>query len=224
MNKINNLLWGVVLIVVGVIFGLNALDITNINIFFDGWWCFFIIIPCFIDLFKEEDKSGNIIGLVIGISLFLACQDFVSFELIFKLIVPFIIVMIGVSLLVKGFIIGENNKKVEVKNKSDLKEIYATFSGEKINCAHEKFDGSNLNAIFGGIELDLSEAIIDRDIEINAMAVFGGIDILVPEDVNVKVVSTSIFGGVSDKVKNSKTSKVTIYVNATCIFGGVEIK
>ena len=37
MKKISNLLWGLVFIIVGVIFGLNALEITDINILFDGW-------------------------------------------------------------------------------------------------------------------------------------------------------------------------------------------
>ena len=31
MNKTSNLLWGIVLIIIGLIFGLNALEITNIN-------------------------------------------------------------------------------------------------------------------------------------------------------------------------------------------------
>ena len=33
VNKISNLLWGGLLVVVGVLFGLNALNITNINVF-----------------------------------------------------------------------------------------------------------------------------------------------------------------------------------------------
>ena len=61
MNNYSNVLWGFVLIIIGIVFGLNALDITDINIFFDGWWTLFIIIPCFIGLFKNEDKSSNII-------------------------------------------------------------------------------------------------------------------------------------------------------------------
>ena len=47
MKKAGNILWGIVLIVIGVIFALNALDITSIDIFFDGWWTLFIIIPSF---------------------------------------------------------------------------------------------------------------------------------------------------------------------------------
>ena len=48
MKKFGNVLWGIILIIIGLIIGGNALGITNINIFFDGWWTLFIIIPCFI--------------------------------------------------------------------------------------------------------------------------------------------------------------------------------
>ena len=60
---------------------------------------------------------------------------------------------------------------------------------------------------------------------INTTSIFGEITIYVPKDVNVKVSSTSIFGGVYDERKDKiKDSKYTIYVNATTMFGGVEIK
>ena len=54
---------------------------------------------------------------------------------------------------------------------------------------------------------------------------FGGIDILVPDDVVIKTKTTSVFGGVENKknLKDNKEAK-TIYINATCIFGGVDIK
>lgn len=59
MMKINNILWGIIFITVGVVLGLNALEITNINIFFDGWWTLFIIILCFIGLFNKKIKIRN---------------------------------------------------------------------------------------------------------------------------------------------------------------------
>ena len=44
-------------------------------------------------------------------------------------------------------------------------------------------------------------------------------------NVNVKIISTPIFGGISDERKNKpQNSKVTIYINALCMFGGIEIK
>ena len=66
MNNMKSILWGVVLVLLGVLVGTNSLGITNIDIFFDGWWSLFIIIPCFIGLFSNEDKTGNIIGLLVG--------------------------------------------------------------------------------------------------------------------------------------------------------------
>ena len=56
MKSFKNIIWGLILITIGVIWGLNALEITKINIFFDGWWTLFIIIPCLANLFKDTEK------------------------------------------------------------------------------------------------------------------------------------------------------------------------
>lgn len=226
MNKISNVMWGIVLVAIGLILAINSLGIADINIFFNGWWTLFIIVPCFIDLFKNDDKTGNIIGIVIGVFLLLACQDILSFGLIWKLIVPVILVIVGLSLIFKDAFkreIKENIKKLN-KNKKD-NEYFATFAGSDLNFDDEEFNGADLSAVFGGIKCDLRNAKIKSDVVINASSIFGGITLLVPNDVNVKVVSTSIFGGVENRKNktNSKNEK-TIYVNATCLFGGVEIK
>lgn len=225
MNKMNNLLWGLIFIVVGVIFGLNALEITNINIFFDGWWTLFIIVPCFIGLFNDEDKSGNLIGLVIGVCLLLGCFDLIDFELIWKLMVPSILVLIGLSFIFKDSFNSKVKKEMKKINKGDTKEYFATFGGQTIDFSKEEFTGCSINAVFGGVKCQLNDSIIEEDVIINASAIFGGITIYVPENVNVKITSTSMFGGVSDerKLKN-KDAKHTIYINATSVFGGVEIK
>ena len=74
MKKFGNLLWGLVFIIIGIIWGINSLGIASINIFFTGWWTLFIIIPCFIGLFREREKMGNLIGLLIGIVLLLCSR------------------------------------------------------------------------------------------------------------------------------------------------------
>lgn len=65
MGNFSKILWGIALIALGVVIGLNALDITHINLLFRGWWTLFIIIPCLIGLFddKSEGKTGNIIRI-----------------------------------------------------------------------------------------------------------------------------------------------------------------
>lgn len=225
MNKISNLLWGLVFIIVGIIFGLNALELTDINIFFDGWWTLFIIVPCFINLFKNEDITSNFIGLVIGICLLFGCQDIIEFDLIRKLIVPFILVMIGTSFIFRDIFNKKVKENIKKLNDKENKEYYACFSGQKLDFNKESFTGCSLNAVFGGVECDLRNAIIKEDVVINASSIFGGITIYAPEDVNIKISSTSIFGGVTDKRKNkTQNEKYTIYINATAMFGGVEVK
>ncbi len=225
MNKISNILWGMVFIILGIIFGLNALEITNINIFFDGWWTLFIIVPCFIGLFKDEDKSGNLIGLIIGLCLLLGCIDIIEFTLIWKLMVPAILVMIGLSFIFKDTLNSKVKKEIKKLNKTEAKEYCSCFSGQTIDFNNEEFTGCSISAVFGGVKCDLKKAVIKEDTVINASSIFGGITIYVPEDVNVKISSTSIFGGVSDERKNkTKDNEHTIYINATSLFGGIEIK
>lgn len=226
MNNIKNILWGIVLIIIGVIIGLNTMGIINIDIFFDGWWTLFIIVPCFIGLFTNKDKTGNIIGLLVGVILLLGMQNIIDFNLIWKFLLPSIIVIIGLSLIFKNTFNSKINSEIKKLNSKNTKdnEYCATFSGQRIDFPNEEFKGATLNSVFGSITCDLREAKIKEDVVINASSVFGGIDIIVPDDVNIKIKSNSIFGGVDNKKKNNEDNKYTIYVNASCLFGGVDIK
>ncbi|MBO5478882.1 MAG: hypothetical protein J6A04_04140 [Clostridia bacterium] len=227
MKKFGNVLWGIVLIAIGFIIGGNALGITNINIFFDGWWTMFIIIPCFIGLFKDNEKTGNLIGLLIGIALLLACQDVLSFDLIWKLAFPVILVAIGISIIFKDAIGGKVNDEIKKLNEKRSGEngYCATFSGQNVNFDGENFTGADLTAVFGGVKCDLRNAIIDSDVVINANSTFGGIEIYVPANVKIKIKSNSLFGGVSNKANTKpEENSHTVYINGTAVFGGVEVK
>lgn len=217
-----NKIWGLVLIAIGLIFGLNALEITNIDIFFDGWWTLFIIVPCFIGLITEREKTGNLIGLLVGISLLLGCLDILEFETIGKLIFPVILVIIGLSILFKDTITREVTKEIDRLNDKREKEneYCSTFSSQTINIDDE-FKGCDLTTVFGGMKFDLSEAKINEDVVINATTVFGGITINAPKGAKIKVKSNSIFGGVTNK--STVNDGNIVYVNCFCLFGGVEI-
>lgn len=218
MKKISTVIVGIVFIVVGVIVGLNSFGITNINIFFDGWWTLFIIIPAINGLVTDEEKTGSIIWLIIGIALLLGCQDLISFDILWKLTLPVILVFIGLSIMFN------NNGKKSSKNADD-NEYCACFSGQTIKFDGKDFKNAEVNAIFGGITIDLTNAKVKDGAVIDATAVFGGVTILIPEDLKVEIKSTSVFGGVSDKTKNKeKKDKVTLHVNGCSIFGGVDIK
>ena len=226
MKKTKNIILGIGIIIIGLVLAGNAVDLFDINLFFDGWWTLFIIVPCLYGIFSGDDKKGNIIGLIIGMMLLLACQGVFDFDMVWKLLLPTIIIAIGVSIVLKNTFDKDIKEEIDKLNKKIDKDngYCSTFSSQNVK-VEDEFTGTNLNAIFGGVDYNLRTAKIKKDAVINATCVFGGIDIHVPNDVIVKVKSNSIFGGVSCKKDtiDKKDAKI-IYVNATCIFGGVDIK
>ena len=227
MKRLSGILWGIVLIAVGVIFALNTLEVIDVNIFFEGWWTLFIIVPCTIGLFTDHEKLGSIFGILIGVFLLLCCQDILSFDMLWKLLVPIIIIFIGIKLIFGGMFVKKSEKVMNTFYEKGEKLPFgnAVFSGQNLNFDNEVFKGAELNAVFGGVKCDLRNAKFEQDCVINASAIFGGIDIYVPENINVNINSNSVFGGVSNKKHlNSESNEFTVYINATCMFGGVEIK
>lgn len=231
MKRFRNVLWGLAFIAVGLLIAGKILDVIRFEIFFDGWWTLFIIVPCFIGLFDKGSKTGNLIGMGIGVVLLLACQDILDFSLVWKLLFPAILIIIGCSFIFKDVVGKKVNDRIkELNSKRSRGEGYnsqhaAVFSGLDLKFDNEQVNSMNLDAVFGGIDVDLRNAIINDDVVINATAIFGGIDIKVPDNVNVEVKSTSIFGGVSsDKANVNEIGRKTIYVNGSGVFGGVSIK
>ncbi len=225
IKKIKSIMWGIALISVGIVFALNALNIADFDMFFDGWWTLFIIVPCAVDLFVEREKTGNIIGLIIGVFLLLCCREILSFSMLWKMLIPAIIVIVGLKMILSGLL---GNKADEIianikASGGETKVGTAIFSGQDMNYDGEVFEGAELSAIFGGVECNLKNAIIEKDCAIKIEAIFGGIDIFVPDNVNVSVKSNCIFGGISNKTPTRKNVP-TLYITGTCVFGGVDIK
>ena len=216
---------GFVLIFIGIILGLNAFGITSINIFFEGWWTLFIIIPSLIGLIEDKDKTPSLIFLILGIWLFLASRDLIEFGLLIKLLLPALLIAIGLLIVFKD-VLNINNKDIKkLEKNSNDNNYYAIFCSQKIDFDKEKVNNIDAKSFFGDIKLDLSNANIEKDIVIQTLSIFGGIDIYVPNNVKVKIKSLPFFGNVEDKTKKNNTEKeITIYVDAICIFGGVEIK
>ena len=82
MKKTSKIVWGILLVLAGVLLALKATDLLHFDVFFDGWWTLFIIIPCVIGLFSERNKADNLIGIAVGVILLLCCQDVLSFDLL----------------------------------------------------------------------------------------------------------------------------------------------
>lgn len=225
MNKAKNWIWGIVLIAVGVVWGLDAGDIIDIDLFFNGWWTLFIIVPSAIGLFTSRHKTASVLGLIIGIALLLSCNfDLSEYD---AFIFPAVLVAIGIVVIVNTFSGKKKNEynPEQVIENPDNAEYYASFAGQKYAFYGTEFKGGKFSATFGGIDLDLRNITLEHDIVIEVDAVFGGIDIFIPDGVKIAVKSNSLFGGVSNKSqKCNPNGERTIFINAKCLFGGVDIK
>lgn len=218
-------LWGIIFVGFGIVLGLNVLGITNINIFFDGWWTLFIIVPSLIDLFNEkESKTSNLIGLIVGVILLLSCLDIINFEVVLKLIIPVIFVSMGLSFIFSDNLKKTIKEKFKEFNKNDLENIVSFFSERDIKMDNDNFKGCNLDTVFGSINLDLSDAYMEKETIIRASSIFGSIDIKLADDVNVVLNSIPIFGSITNRLRHNKDNKKTIYIDAFCLFGGINIR
>ncbi len=203
----DNIIYGIILIIVGFLVLGNQLDYWELELFFEGWWTLFIIVPAIVSLIKKEWITG-LIALLMGIMFLLAANDIIDYKLTFP-----------VFLIVIGFII-IFGKKIDVKEITNS-DYSAIFSGNSNKIQGELKDTS-VFTIFGGVDLDLREAKIDKEVNISCVCIFGGIDIIAPKDTEVIVKGTPIFGGIENKVASQSKNKIII--NTTCIFGGIEIK
>lgn len=231
MNKTKGILWGFVIIALGLLWGLKEANIIDRSIFFDGWWTLFIIIPCFIGLFKDKNKTFSAVGLVVGVLLLINCYYDIWMYKAF--ILPAVVVLVGVSVVINNL---TSDKEQEYISQGDTvydasapvtqsNAVYnALFAGENYRFDNG-FAGGRFCATFGEIKVDVRNADIVNNCVANVNAVFGGVDIYVPQDVRVIVKSNSVFGGTSDKSnKNLPPDAKTIFINATNIFGGTDIK
>ena len=229
MKKAKPIIWGIAIIALGVIFGGNAIGLFNLNVFFDGWWTLFIIVPSAISLITEREKIASLGFLATGIILLLAAQDIFSYDVAWKAILAIFLILIGLGIIFKTIFHSKNDKEVakkveDLKNDKTMDSQTAVFSGSDRIYNDEVFSGSNLVAVFGGVDLDLRKAKFEKDTVIKAFCLFGGIDIKVPEDVQIKIRSGFVFGGVSDDRKGDKNKgKHTIYLDAGGGFGGISI-
>src|SRR5579863_38626 len=101
------------------------------------------------------------------------------------------------------------------------------FGGINRRLDSQEFEGGHLSAVFGGIEIDLSKANTKKDeIVIEADAVFGGIELRVPEHWRVTVQGAGIFGGYDDQTRPSPAASADdtrprLIKPGPAVFGGV---
>ena len=97
MKNKSNIMWGIILIILGIILAGKTTGLYDIDIFFKGWWTLFIIIPSIIGIISDKDKKNNIILLIVGILLLLESRNIIDFEIIWELLLPLGVIYIGIN-------------------------------------------------------------------------------------------------------------------------------
>ena len=155
----------------------------------------------------------------------LSAQDIVSWDIIWKIAFPLFIAIIGIKMIFSSFKKNKTDRIIkEIKSEGrKLQNGTAVFCGTEMDFENVIFDGADLTAVFGGIDCDLRNAIIEKDCVINVCCVFAGIDIFVPDNVRIVNNTNAVFGGI-DVIKHNKNFEYTIYIEGLCMFGGIDVK
>jgi hypothetical protein len=138
-----------------------------------------------------------------------------------------LLILAGVGLAFRSLRAGRLDpagKELDVQ----LLNEWAVFGGGRMVNTSQDFLGGEVLVMFGGYDLDLTRAQIKSgQVEIQANAIWGGIELRVPRDWQVISKGTPIFGGYADKrtpaLDIAGQPGKRLMVRGFAIFGGVEI-
>jgi len=223
----SGILVGGVIVIIGLLLLLDNLGIVR---FHDVWryWPVLLIVWGGARCLEATSPSGYVRGglaVLIGSLILLDNLEILIFD--FNLIWPLLLIGFGVSMLARSI---ERKKYMDGAPMSSDQNlgIWTVFGGVKRKIDAQDFKGGDVVAVFGGVHLDLRKAAIagERAV-IDITAVFGGVDIRIPEEWSVTVKGAGIFGAFDDKTihpradLNVKTPQLII--TGTAMFGGAKV-
>lgn len=240
-NKRGKIATGIIVIIFGILYLLKETGTAIPHwVFTPGM---FISSIGFIALIKHKFRSiFPYILIVIGKLLLL--NEVYPESINMKIVWPSLVILGGVTLLVFSFRkrpIGKHGRhgrhwheKMIEKGISlddiaqdDFIDSVSIFGGVKKTIVSKSFLGADIVAIFGGSELNLSQADFEGRIVMDVTNIFGGTTLTIPNNWQVKTEVVSIFGGIEDKrpvqPPVSGAPERTVVLRGTCLFGGIEI-
>lgn len=239
--RISRMVVGSMIICLGVLILAEKLEYIQSIRLEKWWWTLFIIVPCFSSIINYGVRVHNTVGLLIGVWLFADGLGVIPDNFADVAFWPIVLAVIGITIMFGGFgrhtyhyektvNVEFDNGNVNTKNPkggfdfNDKIDYVAVFSGHESKNNSQSLSGGEVTAVFGSIEVDLSEANITRDIKIEVTGVFGNAVVRMPRNANVVVKKTAVLGRVYSVYGNGGAVSVpTIYVEATGVFGSVEI-
>ena len=219
-KNISLLFLGIVLVLFGVCWGGNAVGLWDFDLFFDGWWSLFFIVLPISGMMRHGVKWFDVCILLFGVIALLSSVGIINWMKIRLLFFPALLVFIGLSVIFSIF----KRKPSEKLEREAASKINAVFGANRKRLDGQVYEGGCVDAEFGGVELDLRNAVIEQDIAMNVSAVFGGVKIWFPPNVRVIVDNSSVLGGVKNNVRENNAYNVpTVRLRCCAIFGGIEL-
>ena len=215
------LILGLCAIFFGILFTLDNLHILR---FGDLWrfWPLILIVIGTIKILWAGGGSGLVAGGIIagaGSLLLLNNLNFLRFSLFDYW--PLVLVAIGVSVVWQAL----DSRRGLSTTGTETVSGFAFMSGVVRNCNTQNFRGGDLTAIMGGCEIDLRQAsIADGSAVIQVLAFWGGIEIMVPAEWNVRSTVVPLLAGFEDKTRPlNPAGQKTLVVKGFAIMSGIEV-
>ena len=127
------------------------------------------------------------------------------------------------------FVKSEKQHYYDSSIKKDFLDDISVFGGGHKIIHSDNFSGGNVTAIFGGSEIDLTQCkLAPGENVIDVVIIFGGTTIVVPNNWDVVLNVTPLFGGFSNKksryVRSGSEPTATLIIKGVVLFGGGEVK
>ena len=228
---------GLILAGIGVLLLLQNLGIVIVE---DLWeyWPVILIVLGLSRMATAWGVHGRVVGGIItavGAVFLLRNFGFIHGN-IWGFLWPAVLIAVGLGMLLRAFeargmpFVGGRRPDLASNDASTLNaaSIDAVFSHAERRFDTQQFEGGEITAVFGGVEVDLRKAAMKGDqVRLECNAVFGGIDVTVPETWTVLMHGTGIFGGFSDETVppvRGDAKSPTLLVTGGAVFGGVTVK
>ena len=219
---------GGIFVLVGMAFLLDHLGIISIGNPF-RFWPLLLILAGLLN-FNSHRRAWGALAIFAGVVLQLNELGITHFG--WSQVWPMLLIALGFFVFWESM--GWRNKPAPSTSDGDPRTTLneaVVFGGLERRVTSQDFQGGDVTTIFGGVELDMTEANMQaKEATLAITAIFGGVELRVPPNWQVAFRGAPIFGGIEDKTRTSRVEdpansnlKVLIITGAV-IFGGLEIK
>lgn len=216
------LVLGLLIVTVGVLLTLDTVGILDAEYFFRYWPAGLIAIGLAKLLQSRGSHSSLVGGLIfVAVGTWLLLDNLRIIRVSFWEMWPVVIVLIGASLVWRSL----TGPRPAPSDSNSVVSAVAILGGVNRGNNSGSFRGGDLTAIMGGCEVDLRHAKINGEAVIDVFAMWGGIEIRVPDDWTVVSRVTPLLGGFEDKTRPTPAaSDHKLIIRGVVVMGGVEVK